>query len=374
MGATPSLLDVGGGLGVDYDGSKNRSSSSINYTMQEYANDVVDAIQHVCDEAGVPHPQIVSESGRALSAYHSVLIFDVLGANQINIANPPTTSAGSEVATIRSLHETWQNLTEANYRESYHDALQLKEESTSLFSLGYLSLQQRSEAEDLFWAVCLRARTFARAAELPAPEFEGLERTLADTYFCNFSVFQSVPDSWAVGQLFPVMPIHRLDEAPTRLGTLADLTCDSDGKVNQFVNCGEEKSALELHALNGRPYYLAMFLVGAYQETLGDLHNLFGDTTAVHVALDDEHGYRIENVVEGDTVEEVLSYVQYEKRDLLRRVRRASEDAVRRGALDMEQSARLRRRFDEGLSGYTYLSREGMEPRAEEPREREHGE
>jgi len=190
---------------------------------------------------------------------------------------------------------------------------------------------------------------------------------LADTYFCNFSLFQSVPDSWAIDQLFPVMPVHRLDERPTRLGTLADLTCDSDGKINKFVNRGEEKTTLELHALNGRPYYLAMFLVGAYQETLGDLHNLFGDTTALHVSLDDEHGYRINNVVEGDTVNEVLGYVQYDKRVLLRRVRKASEEAVRRGSLDLERSARLLRRFEEALGSYTYLSREDRQDHGSVP-------
>ena len=365
MGAGLRYLDVGGGLGVDYDGSKNRSSSSINYTLQEYANDVVDAVLQVCDEVDVPHPQIMSESGRALSAYHSVLIFDVLGANQIQIANPPASSSGSEVQTVRAMYEAWEGVTIENFRETYHDALQLKEEAQHLFNLGFLDLKGRSEAEDLFWAICLRVRQFARGMEFPPPEFAGLERALADTYFCNFSVFQSVPDSWAIDQLFPVMPVHRLDERPTRLGTLADLTCDSDGKVSRFVNRGMEKVALELHSLNGRPYFIAMFLVGAYQETLGDLHNLFGDTTAVHVTLDEEHGYSIDNVVQGDTIDEVLAYVQYDKRDLLRRVRRAGEEAVRRGSLKMERSAWLLRRFEEGLMGYTYLSREDSVPRPE---------
>jgi arginine decarboxylase len=365
MGAGLRYLDVGGGLGVDYDGSKNRSSSSINYTLQEYANDVVDTVLQVCDEVDVPHPQIMSESGRALSAYHSVLIFDVLGANQIQIANPPASSSGSEVQTVRAMHEAWEGVTIENFRETYHDALQLKEEAQHLFNLGFLDLKGRSEAEDLFWAICLRVRQFARGMEFPPPEFAGLERALADTYFCNFSIFQSVPDSWAIDQLFPVMPVHRLDERPTRLGTLADLTCDSDGKVSRFVNRGREKVALELHPLNGRPYFIAMFLVGAYQEILGDLHNLFGDTTAVHVTLDEEHGYSIDNVVQGDTIDEVLAYVQYDKRDLLRRVRRAGEEAVRRGSLKMERSAWLLRRFEEGLMGYTYLSREDSVPRPE---------
>lgn len=360
MGAAPSYLDVGGGLGVDYDGSRSSSTSSINYTLQEYANDVVAEIQEVCDDADVPHPTIVSESGRAIAAYHSVLIFDVLGANQVQLSEMPAESADDEVACIRLLREACRNTDSESYLETYHDALQAREEALNLFSLGYLDLPGRALAEDLFWAVCLRVRHNMRQADPEPVELAGLERTLSDIYFCNFSVFQSVPDSWAIEQLFPVMPIHRLNERPTRLGTLADLTCDSDGKIHRFIGAGGHKNAIELHASDGRPYILGMFLVGAYQETLGDLHNLFGDTHAVHVTLDSDYGYRIARVVEGDTVNEVLEYVSYSKRDLIRRVRQASEEAVRRGNLSMEQSARLIRRFEEGLSGYTYLSPEDV--------------
>ncbi len=249
----------------------------------------------------------------------------------------------------------------------------MREEANTLFSLGYLDLRGRARAEDLFWAVCLRVQPHMRAADPVPDELEELERSLSDTYFCNFSLFQSVPDSWAIQQLFPVMPIHRLDESPTRTGTLADLTCDSDGKVDRFLDLGGEKKALELHAANGQPYILGMFLVGAYQETLGDLHNLFGDTHAVHVTLDDRSGYRIDRVVEGDTVQEVLEYVSYAKRDLMRKVRHASEEAVRCGGLAMEQSAQLLRRFEEGLTGYTYLSPKHLRapgsPKAATPRE-----
>lgn len=363
LGAKMGHIDVGGGLGVDYDGSKSLAESSVNYTMQEYANDVVDAVLQACDAASLQHPTIISESGRALAAHHSVLIFDVLGTHRIEIDDPPLAEAGaSPHVTIRSLVEAYKSLGAENFREVFHDAQQLKEEANSLFSLGYLDLRGRSQAEDLHWAICLRVRSFARVSSgLPDEEQEGLEAALADTYYCNFSVFQSVPDSWAVDQLFPVMPIHRLDEEPTRFGSLADLTCDSDGKVNRFIDQGDTKNALELHQPDGAPYYLGMFLVGAYQETLGDLHNLFGDTNAVHVSVDQEHGYRIERVVEGDTVEEVLAYVQFEKRDMMRRVRRSAEQAVRDGGLSMEQSARLLRRFEEGLAGYTYLSRDQLE-------------
>ena len=361
MGADLKFLDVGGGLGVDYDGSRTSATSSINYTLQEYANDVIDAVQQVCDDVDVPHPEILSESGRALAAHHAVLIFDVLGANEITIAELPESSEKGEALPLRGLFETLDSINDSNIRESLHDAQQFKEEAVNLFNLGHLDLEARAHAEDLFWAICQRVRSKARRQEQDLPEFDQLERSLADTYFCNFSLFQSVPDSWAIQHLFPVMPVHRLNERPTRMGTLADLTCDSDGKVNRFIDGGGGvKHALELHALNGNPYYVAMFLVGAYQETLGDLHNLFGDTTAVHVTRDDTHGYSIDRVVEGDTVNEVLGYLQYSKRDLMRKVRAASEDAVRRRALTMEQSARLLRRFEEGLTGYTYLSREEL--------------
>jgi len=369
LGAGLRYIDVGGGLGVDYDGSQTTSHSSTNYSLQEYANDVVDAVQKACDEKDIPHPVIISESGRALVAYHSILVFDVLDTARVPMTTPPATAETHDEPVVSLLYETWQSISPENYRESYHDAVQLKEESNSLFNLGYLGLPDRALAENIFWAICHRVHALTKDMDPIPEELAGLERSLADTFYCNLSIFQSVPDHWAVKQLFPVMPIHRLNEEPTRKATLADLTCDSDGKVDRFIDVRGVKTALELHEPDNEPYYLAMFLVGAYQEILGDLHNLFGDTTAIHVSLDELFGYKIDRVVEGDSVNEVLGYVRYEKRDLIRRVRAAGEDALRKGDLGMEELALLMKRFDEGLAGYTYLSREReQEPIVEIPR------
>ncbi len=358
LGAGLRYMDVGGGLGVDYDGSQTTSHSSTNYSLQEYANDVVDAIQKACDEKDIPHPVIISESGRALVAYHSILVFDVLDTARVPMAAPPPGAADHDEPVVSQLYETWQSISPKTCRESYHDAVQLKEEANSLFNLGYMDLPGRALAENIFWAICHRVHALTKDTDPVPEELAGLESSLADTFYCNLSIFQSVPDHWAVKQLFPVMPIHRLDEEPTRKATLADLTCDSDGKVDRFIDVRGMKATLELHEPGSEPYYLAMFLVGAYQEILGDLHNLFGDTTAIHVSLDELFGYRIDRVVEGDSVNEVLGYVRYEKRDLIRRVRAAAEEALRKGDLCMEDSALLLKRFDEGLAGYTYLSRE----------------
>jgi len=350
-------FDVGGGLGVDYDGSSTNWASSTNYTMQEYANDVVAPIQEVCELAGVPHPDIVSESGRALAAHHSVLVFNVLDVNEVVGGQSPPRVAKDEPAVIQSLVETWRSITRKNFQEAYHDALQLKEEATNLFNVGLLDLRGRARVEQAFWGCCEAILRIIREMDYVPDELEGLEKSLADTYYGNYSVFQSVPDHWAVKQLFPIMPLHRLNERPTRRGIIADLTCDSDGKMDQFIELRDVKSSLELHPFDGKPYYLGVFLVGAYQEILGDLHNLFGDTNAVHIALDDG-AYRIDHVVEGDSVTEVLGYVQYHRPDLVRRMRQANEDALRRGLLTFEESALLMRRYDEGLSGYTYLEEE----------------
>ena len=361
MGAELSYIDVGGGLGVDYDGSRSSTNSSINYSLQEYANDVVAEIQQVCDTAGVPHPIIISESGRAMAAHHSVLLFDVVGDTQAHLSSSPDEVGEDDVTCIRDLHEAWVNTDLERCVETYHDALHAHEEALSLFSLGYLDLATRAQAEDLFRAVCLRVRRFMAALDPQPEELQDLDRSLSDTYFCNFSVFQSVPDSWAVDQLFPVMPIHRLNERPSRRGTLADLTCDSDGRVHRFIAPDGGKHALELHASDGRPYVLGMFLVGAYQETLGDLHNLFGDTHAVHVRLDERAGYQIDRVVAGDTVQDVLGYVRYSRDDLMEKIRRAGEGASRRGELTAEEVEVLLRRFEAGLTDYTYLAPKCLE-------------
>jgi len=356
MGASLRYLDVGGGLGVDYDGSKSNEPSSINYTLQEYANDVVWAIQEACDEKGIPHPDIISESGRALTAHHAVLVFDVLGSSQLPLREPTADLVEHESAPLRSLYEVWELLNEKNFLESYHDAVALKEEAFSLFKLGYLDLAGRAQAETLYWSICQRVLKICRRLSSVPDDLVNLERHLADTYYCNFSVFQSLPDHWAVDQLFPIMPIHRLHERPTRKGVLADLTCDSDGKVEQFIDAEADKHSLDLHELRpGEPYLIGTFLVGAYQETLGDLHNLFGDTNAIHISLDGTHGYSIERVVEGDSIAEVLGYVQYSRQDLLDRVRRACEAGVRSGTIEMEDSAMLLRHYTEALGGYTYL-------------------
>jgi arginine decarboxylase len=358
LGARPHLIDVGGGLGVDYDGSKTQFHSSKNYSTQEYANDVVSLIQDACDGAGVPHPDIVTEAGRAMVAHHSVLVFDVLGVNEVISGQPPIPVSGDDPKVLQELSEVWSTVTRKNLQEAYHDALQLKEEASSLFSLGYLDLRARARVERLFWSCCEKILRIVRELPYVPEDLEDLEKGVADTYYGNLSVFQSAPDHWAVKQLFPVMPIHRLDEKPTRRGVFADLTCDSDGKIDQFIDQRDVKDVLELHTWNGGPYYIGLFLVGAYQEILGDLHNLFGDTDAVHVRLDEGGGYKVEHVVEGDDVEDVLKYVQYERRALIEKVRRTTESALRREQISLEESTRLRKRYEQGLKEYTYLSRE----------------
>ncbi len=356
MGAKPSLIDVGGGLGVDYDGSRTNFHSSKNYSMEEYANDVVSFIQEACDDANVPHPDIVTESGRALTAHHSVLIFDVLGVNEVLSDARPDEIDDADPRLLRDLAEVLADTSIENVQESYHNALLLKEEASTTFALGYLDLRGRARVERLFAKCCEKILDLLRELPEVPEDLADFESDLADTYYGNFSVFQSAPDHWAVKQLFPVMPIHRLDEEPTRRGIFADLTCDSDGKIDQFINPREPKNLIELHPWTGEPYYVGVFLVGAYQEILGDLHNLFGDTNAVHVKLDAEGGYTVDHIVEGDAVEDVLAYVQYERRPLIEKVRQIIESALRNKEISPEESARLLERYEQGLKGYTYLS------------------
>jgi arginine decarboxylase len=348
-------MDVGGGLGVDYDGSQTDFESSVNYTLQEYANDVIYHVQSVCDESSVPHPVIVTESGRAIAAYHSVLVFNVLG-----VSGPggdevhPEMPADPEQPLI-DLQETMGSINSRNLLEAYHDSQQALDSALNLFSLGYLPLEQRCIAENLYWAICRRIQKLAGELDIIPEELEGLDAMLSDTYFCNFSLFQSMPDSWAIKQLFPIMPIHRLNEKPTRHAVLGDITCDSDGKVDQFIDRRDVKRTLPLHEFNGENYYIGSFLVGAYQEILGDLHNLFGDTNAVHVQLNKEGEVILDEVIKGDTVREVLNYVQYKAENLITRLRRDVETAVREGRVGYEESGRLLRFYEEGLHGYTYL-------------------
>ena len=353
-GAGLKYLDVGGGLGIDYDGSQTDFESSVNYTLQEYANDIVYHIQNVCDEAEVAHPTIVSESGRAIAAYHSVLVFNVMGVSGFGDDSFEPVAEDAEQPLI-DLQETYRSLSSKNLLESFHDAQQALDAALNLFSLGYLPLAQRSLAERIYWAICRRIHRMAKELEFFPEELEGLDGMLSDTYFCNFSLFQSMPDSWAVKQLFPIMPIHRLNEMPTRSGVLGDISCDSDGKVDQFIDRRDVKRTLPLHPFNGEPYLLGAFLVGAYQEILGDLHNLFGDTNAVHVSLGDNNDVILDAVIRGDTVREVLDYVQFNSKVLLEEFRRDVEMALRDGRIGYEESGRLLKFYEEGLNGYTYL-------------------
>jgi arginine decarboxylase len=348
-------LDVGGGLGIDYDGSQTDFESSVNYTLEEYARDIVYHIQSICDEAEVPHPIIVTESGRAIAAYHSLLVFNVLGVSGFGEEDLPSSVPEESEQALVDLFETHRSLTKKNLLETYHDAQQALDSALNLFSLGYLPLEQRSLAENFYWAICRKILRLAKDLDFFPEELEGLDGMLSDTYFCNFSLFQSMPDSWAVKQLFPIMPIHRLEEAPTRSAVLGDISCDSDGKVDQFIDRRDVKKTLPLHTFNNSTYILGAFLLGAYQEILGDLHNLFGDTNAVHVSLDDHGDVVLETVVQGDTVREVLNYVQYKSQSLLDEFRKDVELAVREQRVGYEEAGRLLKFYEEGLQGYTYL-------------------
>ena len=355
-GAGLEYLDIGGGLGVDYDGSQTNFESSVNYTLEEYAADVVYHVQTVCDDAGVKHPTIVSESGRAIAAYHSVLVFNVLGVTgfreqEIKAPGPHE----EQEQPLIDLRETYQNLSIRNALESYHDAQQALDMALNLFNGGYLPLDQRCEAETLYWAICAKLQRMIQQLDEVPEDLQGLDEMLADTYFCNFSLFQSMPDSWAIKQLFPVMPIHRLEKPPTNHAVLGDITCDSDGKIDQFIDRRDVKRTLPLHLPNGDPYYLAIFLIGAYQEILGDMHNLFGDTHAVHVKLDSQGGVVLDAVIKGDTVREVLQYVDFDTNALVNKLRADVEGAVRESRMSYEESGRLLKFYEEGLGGYTYL-------------------
>jgi len=356
MGATSlHLLDVGGGLGVDYVGTGTDDPSSKNYSEQEYANDVICAAEQASSEAGIPAPDIITESGRAMVAHHSILVFDVIGVNRDPSLHKPPACDEDDHPVLHGLHDAVEGISPENLSESYHDLVDGRDEADSLFALGYLDLIGRAKSERLFRAGCQTiGEILATLGEAPE-EFEDLRGLLTDTYFGNFSVFPSSPDAWAVKQVFPIMPIHRLDEQPNRRGVIVDLTCDSDGRIDRFIGPGEELPTLPLHPWKASPYFLGLFLVGAYQEILGDLHNLFGDTDAVHVRLSEDGGYEVQHFVEGDNINEVLSYVQYDLRSLSERVRKTIETALRAGRISLQDSALLRRRYDQGLADYTYL-------------------
>jgi arginine decarboxylase len=367
MGAGLQYIDVGGGLGVDYDGSGTNFPSSMNYTLNEYASDVVYRIGSVCNARDIPHPLLVSESGRAVAAHHSVLIFDALGSSALDkfrvTGDRAEDYGGAEELPqpVQDLFEAYRSVSERRLVECYHDALTAREQVLQMFNLGLLSLEFRGLAERLYWATCARIRDACRKLERLPEELDDLEAILSDTYFCNFSVFQSLPDSWAIDQLFPIMPIHRLQERPTRTAVLADITCDSDGKIDHFVSLRDVKRTLELHELQAdEKYYLAAFLVGAYQETLGDLHNLFGDTHVVHVRLHDEGGWWIEEIVKGDTANRVLEYMEYDVAELYPALARDCERAIRDGRMTLAESQALKRFYEGELDGYAYLEPAGV--------------
>ncbi len=368
MGAGLRYLDVGGGLGVDYDGSQRAVESSVNYSLQEYANDLVSRVVNLCNQAGIEHPTLITESGRAMSAHHSVLITDVLGSssseriNRLDISLKEWPNEEDAPQPILDLHQAWSTLNAENYSENYHDAQQARDDSINLFALGYISLPARALVERMYWSTCSKVRGFARIHDEDHEDLEFLEDALRATYFTNFSLFQSLPDSWAIEQLFPVMPLTRLTEEPTRRAVLADITCDSDGKIENFIGESENRQTLNLHELiPGESYFLGVFLVGAYQETLGDLHNLFGDTHVVHINLEDDDGWSVEETVEGDTVREVLSYVQYDVEDMVRDFRKDCEKAVRAGRLSLTEARNLLRFYDQGMAGYTYLESDNLD-------------
>ena len=354
LGARMGYLDVGGGLAIDYDGSRSDFRGSRNYDLQSYAFDIVSGIHEACERASVEHPTLVSESGRAISAHHSVLLFEAIGEDQVRFGEPVPPEEG-EHRLVQELYELWENVRPKNLQESWHDILQARDEARSLFKFGFLPLPALGRVERLFWHVAERIHENMSRAERVPEELHKLHELLGAIYYCNFSIFQSAPDIWAIEQLFPVMPIHRLDEQPITKARIADLTCDSDGMIESFIDADDVARVLDLHALeDGKPYILGMFLVGAYQEILGDLHNLFGDTNAVHIAVRDG-SYEIDHVIRGDRVDEVFQYVQYDPEEMQERVRRRAEKALSSGAMSVAHMRRFLEHYENSLRGYTYL-------------------
>ena len=356
LGFKLDFVDIGGGLGVDYDGTRSSvSESSINYTIQEYVNDSISHFVVAADKHGIPHPNVITESGRSLTAHHSVLVFEVLEAT-----SPPMWKEEDEIQEndhelVREMYELWDNVNQPRMLETWHDALQIREEALDRYSLGVLDLITRAKVERLFWSIAQDINQIASTLKHAPDEFKNMSKILADKYFCNFSLFQSLPDSWAIDQIFPIMPIHRLDEKPTRNATLQDITCDSDGKIDNFIATRNISHFLPIHPLKAKDtYYIGVFLVGAYQEILGDLHNLFGDTNAVHVSVNKE-GYEIEQIIDGETVAEVLEYVQYNPKKLVRTVETWVTTSVKAGKITAEEGKEFLSTYRSGLYGYTYL-------------------
>ncbi len=356
MGYNVDFVDCGGGLGVDYDGTRSANSeSSVNYSIQEYVNDCVYTFVDAADKNGIAHPNIITESGRSLTAHHSVLVIDVLETASLPEMQEDFEAKDTDHQLVKDLYEIWDNLNSKNMLEDWHDAEQIRDEALELFSHGIVDLKTRAEIESMYWSVCHEINTLAKQMKHVPEELRNIDKLLADKYFCNFSLFQSLPDSWAIDQLFPIMPIQRLAERPTRNATLQDITCDSDGKIANFVKEGHLSHVLPLHSLRrNEPYYLGVFLVGAYQEILGDMHNLFGDTNAVHVSVKDGH-YNIEQIIDGETVEEVLDYVQYNPKKLVRQLEIWVTKSVKNGRISLEEGKEFLSNYRSGLYGYTYL-------------------
>jgi len=359
MGASISFLDVGGGLGVDYDGSRTDFESSVNYSVQEYANDVVFHVAEACREAEIGHPTLLTESGRALVAHHAVLVTDVLGVSNFTSVGVPAPPDEDEHEIVHEIAEDCEDVNGRNFQEVFHDVREVRDRAMMMFNVGQLSLPTRARVEEFYWRTYEKILRITQRLDYVPDDLADLERDLADTYFVNFSIFQSMPDAWAIKQLFPILPMQRLGERPVRPAILADLTCDSDGRIDRFIDLRDVKSTLPLHPLTeGEPYYLGFFLVGAYQEILGDMHNLFGDTNIVHVDVDAQGKPRLKHVVRGDRVKDVLLYVDFDEKELVRAMRALVEEALDDERITFEESATIMRRYEQALRGYTYLSRE----------------
>lgn len=360
MGVDVDHLNVGGGAGVDYDGSKTSFESSANYTLQEFANDVVYTIKGVCQEENVAEPNIITESGRVLVAYHAMLITNIIDEIETVQGIRNISLTDSEPQVIVELYDLYKNMNAKNFLEYYHDALEHKEELFTLFDLGFVSLEERAKGEVLFWEVCDRANHFAKQAQYKSEEFDDLRKLLSAKYLCNFSVFRSVPDHWAIDQLFPIMPIHKLNQAPTDSATLVDITCDSDGVVDRFVDLHDVKETLEVHDYrSGEPYYLALLLIGAYQEVMGNFHNLFGTTNEAIVIIDANGDYHLSRVIAGSQVGDMLSYARYERDFLERGFRTQLDRQIKKGRLTAESAERLKDEYERHYTGYTYLDPNG---------------
>ena len=356
MGFNVEFVDIGGGLGVDYDGTRSSNSeSSVNYSIQEYVNDSISTLVDASDKNNIPHPNIITESGRSLTAHHSVLIFEVLETATLPEMDEDFEVSEKDHELVHELYEIWDNLNQSRMLEAWHDAQQIREEALDLFSHGIVDLRTRAQIERLYWSVTREINQIASGLKHAPDEFRKLDKLLADKYFCNFSLFQSLPDSWAIDQIFPIMPIQRLDEKPDRNATLQDITCDSDGKIANFISTRYVSHDLPVHSLKQKEsYYIGVFLVGAYQEILGDMHNLFGDTNAVHVSVDDK-GYSIDQVIDGETVAEVLDYVQYNPKKLVRTLETWVTKSVKEGKISVEEGKEFLSNYRSGLYGYTYL-------------------